>query len=46
MHWAAEVGLLPSLELLLAACREELERQLAAYREAGGGCKPACRGGP
>lgn len=35
MHWAAEIGLLPSLELLLQACGEETERQLAAYRSAG-----------
>uniref|UniRef100_A0A6S8IVI8 Histone deacetylase domain-containing protein n=1 Tax=Dunaliella tertiolecta TaxID=3047 RepID=A0A6S8IVI8_DUNTE len=34
VHWAAEVGLRPSLELLLQACQKEQDQQLAAYREA------------
>jgi len=38
VHWAAEVGLLPSLMLLLQACGEEQSRQLAAYRAAGVSC--------
>lgn len=35
VHWAAEIGLLPSLDLLLQACKVEQDRQLAAYRNAG-----------
>jgi len=35
VHWAAEVKLLPSLEVLLQACKEETERQLEAYRRIG-----------